>query len=102
MAGDSFGWGDVTLREFAALDIIRDPDAVTRLNRYWDELHVNPANMWPGETPGRLTPEGVAWLADLHERFTVDTPADEAARMAREVLDGLGILLVMNVPRVES
>lgn len=99
MAGDSFGWGDVTLREFAALDIIRDPNALARLNRFYDNLHADPANVFRGDRPNRLTPDAEKWLADMHERYTPTTSARDAATMARELLDGLGILTVMNATR---
>ena len=102
MSDAPFGWGDVTILEFAALDLISDPNALARVNRYWDELHVDPANMWPGEKPNRLTPAGVAWLADLHERYTVTTPARDAALMAREIINGLGTLHVLNSQRIPA
>lgn len=96
MVSTSVSWGDVTVREFAALQLVADPDAIAKLNTYWDELYeVNPLR---GESPTRLTLEGETWLNALHERYdTVTTPAGEAIAIAREVLNGLGILAVMRL-----
>ncbi len=90
-------WSNVTLGEFAALDVLRRPDAEVHLNRYW--LTVHAANPFRGDQPTRLTDEGRTWLAELQSAVAgTDEGAEIAA--AREFLRRMGTLTVMGTKRI--
>lgn len=97
------GWADVTLLDFAALDVLRSADPLGALARYWDALHADPANVFRGERPNRLTDEGVAWLDGLRAELLagpyVSEDATAARRIAAELVRCLGTLCVLNAAR---
>lgn len=88
-------WADVTLGEFAGINLLLCHDAEDRLNRYWDETHHLNVLVEPGDTPTRLTADGRTWLADLRRQvIEAECPCVERAA-SRELTRCLGTLAVM-------
>jgi hypothetical protein len=90
-------WSSVTLAEYAAINLLARPDVNDALDRTWDDIHEH--NPFRGDTPNRLTDDGRAWLAQLHQ--TVTRHQDEHAVIAagRELVKALGLLTVMATAR---
>lgn len=104
MTVNSADWSHVTLGEYAALDIIRRDDAERWMNRYWDQLHANHmviagTDATEPDVPGRLTDDGRAWLADLHDTVVTTLDDHKVIAAARAFLNAMGTLLTMNVAR---
>lgn len=94
-------WAGVSIREFDALAVLtRGGDVERALNAYWDALHADPANIFRGDKPNRLTPEGSAWLAEL-VALARDPHTSERAQLtaAREFITCLGFMATSNVAR---
>ena len=97
-------WSNVTLAEYAALDIIRRDDAEQLLNRYWDRLRADRAvielnGIADDDPPTRLTPEGQSWLAELHTTVVSTLDERELIAAARDFVRNMGTLLTVNVAR---
>lgn len=91
-------WADVTLAEFAALKLAASPDAVQRVQTYWEHLYATGKTPFATE-PTRLTERGAEWLSSLAPRvlFTYrHTDATDARKLAREIIHVLGTLTVLN------
>lgn len=100
-------WSNVTLGEYKALDILRRDNPETLLNAYWDRLHaghrvIECMSASEPSQPGRLTPAGSEWLAELHRTVTESSDEREHIRAAGEFLKGMGTLLTVNVHRALS
>jgi hypothetical protein len=96
-------WASVTLAQFAALDILRSPDGLAAVDRYWDAMHAHPANIY-SERPTRLTEAGLAWFAALRAELAAGAylaeDATDAVRIAEDCIRGLGLLTVMGTRRL--
>ncbi|AEJ94112.1 hypothetical protein THIBAULT_199 [Mycobacterium phage Thibault] len=96
-------WSHVTLAEYAALDILKRENVEQLLNDYWDELFsagkVICAHSETMTEPTRLTPEGSAWLARLHDTAVSSLDERELIAAAREFVKSMGTMLTMNVHR---
>lgn len=100
-------WSRVTLGQYAALAILRRDDSEALLNAYWDSTfayritleranHV-PAGDDDNDVPVRLTDEGKAWLAGLHDTVTTTLDEREQITAATEFVRRMGTLLTMNI-----
>lgn len=90
-------WGDVTIREYDALNALRLPDLVARHDA--DARDGFAAGRWPFATvPPVLTAEGRAYVATLQAAYAA---GDDPARLtaARSLLAVLGTLTVMRIMR---
>lgn len=91
-------WADVTLAEFAALDLAASPDAVARVHAYWQSIYA--AGKTPLATePSRLTDHGAAWLSGLRRPVILahrQSDAAPARKLAHEIIAGLGMLTSVN------
>lgn len=96
-------WSDVTLAEYAALDIIWREDCETLLNAYWDALHASGRvitnNDEPLGEPTRLTADGSTWLAELHATVTTTTDEREQIKAAKDFMRSMGVMLTMSVKK---
>jgi hypothetical protein len=91
-------WGNVTLAEYAAIELVGRDDALELVHGYWDYVHTLD-NPFKGPDANRLTPAGVEWLARMHD--AVLSPNDtECQAAAREIVHGLGLLTVLNAVRI--
>ena len=88
-------WADVTLAEYAALDLVRDADAVRNIDLYWQCMFDAGAYPFEDEAP-RLSDRAGEAFAEWADRLTrVGHDSWASAVLAREVLGQLGTLTVM-------
>lgn len=101
-------WGNVTLREYDALNTIQrapaDILAAAQAYRreYLPALIVAADEPAPDADAAYFTPAGEAWVHDLHARYeTAVNERDEAAQIdvARAWVDGVGYLAVSGILR---
>lgn len=92
-------WANVTLAEYAALRVLREPNPEQILNAVWDDIHNNNPFAGPDDEPTRLTREGSDWLVELRREYFLAGDELDVQRIARDVVAELGTLVVMAAER---
>lgn len=100
-------WGDVTVREFDALNTMRhDPEDIFAAALKWRDAYAVYAIVELGDTdmlpPGTayFSEAGETWVRDIHDRYLAavnDEPT--LIELAREWVNALGTMATVNIRR---
>ena len=91
-------WGNVTLAQYDAIALVRQPNAEDLLNQYWEDRHAH--NAFAEAEPTKLTDEGKQWLAKCHEIVAHSDDEPLIISTAREIVRALGTLTVIGAVRM--